>query len=474
MGRKRKIYPIYENVEILDIGAEGKAIAKQDEVVVFVKNAIPGDIVDLQVTRKRKNYHEAKAIRYHKYSTRRVESFCEHFGICGGCKWQDLNYPDQLNYKTKQVVDQLQRIGGVDQVSLSRISPILSSQNTEYYRNKLEFTFSNKRWLTEEELSRDIVYEDRNALGFHIPGMFDKILDINTCYLQQEPSNLIRLEVKKYGLRNELDFFDLRNQVGFLRNLIVRTALTGEVMVIVSFFSENVEKRNGLLDHLKNKFSEITSLMYVINPKPNDTISDLPVYCHSGKDHIIEKMGDLQFKIGPKSFFQTNSAQAIILYDTVVDFASLKPTDTVYDLYTGTGTIANYIAKKCKKVVGIEQIPEAIEDAKENSMINGITNTRFFSGDMKDVLTPEFYNKNGIPDVVILDPPRAGVHDNVTHSLTSMSPDRIVYVSCNPATQARDIRPLLDEYAVEKIQPLDMFPHTYHVENVVLLKKKRS
>ena len=472
VGRRRKIYPVYENIEILDIGAEGKAIARYNEVVVFVKNAIPGDVVDLQVTKKRKNYQEAKAIRFHSLSKKRTKAFCKHFGICGGCKWQDLNYNDQLFFKEKQVVDQLQRIGGIKPEILSVILPIIPSENTQFYRNKLEFTFSNKRWLTDEELKQEKTFEDRDALGFHIPGMFDKMLDIHECFLQPDPSNEIRLEVKKYALKNELEFFDVRCQTGFLRNLIIRTTLTGEVMVILSFFSDDPEKRIGLLEHLLNRFKEISSLMYVINPKPNDTITDLPVICYAGKEHILEQMGNLKFKIGPKSFFQTNSLQAITLYNIVVDFASLDPGDIVYDLYTGTGTIANYIAGKCKKVIGIEQVPEAIQDAQENANINGITNTEFFAGDMKDLLTPAFAEIHGKPDVVILDPPRAGIHTNVADALLAMNPGRIVYVSCNPGTQARDIIPLLDNYTIEKIQPVDMFPHTYHVENVISLKNR--
>jgi 23S rRNA (uracil1939-C5)-methyltransferase len=472
VGGKRGKYPIYEKIEVLDIGAEGKAIARKDEMVIFVTNAIPGDVVDLQITKKRRNYQEGKAIHFHQHSSRREEAFCEHFGTCGGCKWQDLNYPDQLMYKQKQVMDQLQRIGKIDAESLSRILPIIPSDQTRFYRNKLEYTFSNKRWLTKEEMQQEKIISDREALGFHIPGMFDKILDIKECYLQPEPSNSIRLAIKDFAVKNKFEFFDLRSQEGFLRNLIIRTTTTGEVMVIVSFYTDDVEKRTTLLELIDNNFEMINSIMYVINSKPNDTIADLPVKCFAGKDHIIEEIGDLQFKIGPKSFFQTNSIQANNLYQVVQDFASLKGDEIVYDLYTGTGTIANFIARQCAKVIGIEQIPEAIEDAKENSTINGIENTRFFAGDMKDILTPGFYRKNGLPHVIILDPPRAGVHQKVIESIVSSNPDRIVYVSCNPATQARDIKLLLDQYTVEKIQPVDMFPHTHHVENVLLLGKK--
>jgi len=470
LGRKRKKYPVYEKVEILDIAAGGKAIAKKDEMVIFVSNAIPGDVVDLQVTKKRKNFMEAKAIRYHHYSPRRVKPFCCHFGTCGGCKWQNLNYDDQLVYKQNQVKDQLQRIGGLDAESLSRISTIIASEHTRFYRNKLEFTFSNKRWLTKEEMEQDVQYDNRNGLGFHIPGLFDKILDIRECYLQPEPSNTIRLAIKEYALRNNLDFFDVKNQKGFLRNLIIRTSMTGEVMVIVSFFTDNAEKRSALLKYIQSSFGMVTSLMYVINNKPNDTITDLPVTCFSGKDHIMEKIGDLHFKIGPKSFFQTNSFQALNLYHVVSDFASLKGDEIVYDLYTGTGTIANFIAGKCSQVIGIEQIPEAIKNAKENSSINNIRNTLFFTGDIKDSLSSSFYEKYGLPQVVILDPPRAGVHKKVIDALLTMHPERIVYVSCNPATQARDLQLLSEKYSPEKIQPVDMFPHTYHVENILLLR----
>lgn len=474
MGRKKKKYPVYEKVEILDIAAEGKAIAKKDDMVIFVSNAIPGDVVDLQVTKKRKNFMEAKAIHHHHHSPRRVKPFCYHFGTCGGCKWQDLNYDDQLVYKQNQVKDQLQRIGKLDEVSLSGISTIIASEHTRFYRNKLEFTFSNKRWLTREEMEQDVQYDNRNGLGFHIPGLFDKILDIRECYLQPEPSNTIRLAIKEYALRNNLDFFDVKNRTGFLRNLIIRTSMTGEVMVIVSFFTDNAEKRAALLKYIQNSFGMVTSLMYVINNKPNDTIADLPVTCFSGKDHIMEKIGDLHFKIGPKSFFQTNSFQALNLYRMVSDFASLKGDEIVYDLYTGTGTIANFIAGKCSQVIGIEQIPEAVRDAEENSTRNNIRNTLFFAGDIKDSLSSGFYKKYGLPQVVILDPPRAGVHKKVIDALLTMHPERIVYVSCNPATQARDIQLLSEKYTPEKIQPVDMFPHTYHVENILLLRKTAS
>ena len=465
----RKKLPLLNKIEITDIGSRGKAIARVDNFVTFVNNALPGDVVDIRVKKRKKSFQEGIAVHFHSRSEQRIDPFCFHFGHCGGCRWQDLKYESQLKYKQKEVIDNLQRIGKLD---IPEVLPILASPKQQHYRNKLEFTFSNKRWLTKEEMQQDEIFGNRDALGFHIPGMFDKILDIRECYLQPEPSNTIRLAIKDFAVKNKFDFFDLRSQEGFLRNLIIRTTITGEVMVIVSFYADDVEKRTALLDFINNKFGMISSLMYVINSKPNDTIADLPVKSFAGKDHIIEKMGDLQFKIGPKSFFQTNSIQAINLYKVVQDFASLKGDEIVYDLYTGTGTIANFIAGKCAKVIGIEQIPEAIEDAKENSTINGIRNTRFFTGDMKDILPPGFCRKNGLPHVVILDPPRAGVHKKVIESLISTEPDRIVYVSCNPATQARDVKPLLDNYTLEKIQPVDMFPHTYHVENVLLLRKK--
>ncbi|UCG27874.1 MAG: 23S rRNA (uracil(1939)-C(5))-methyltransferase RlmD [Bacteroidales bacterium] len=471
MGSKRKKYPLYEQVRILDIGAEGKSVARKDNLVIFVSNAVPGDVVDLQVTRKRKNYQEGYAVTFYEKSPKRETPFCEHFGICGGCKWQDLNYTEQLYYKQKQVTDQMERIAGIGPEKAPAVYPIIPSRQTKYYRNKLEFSFSNKRWLTAEELSKNIIYAKRNALGFHIHGMFDKILDINTCYLQPDPSNIIRKTIRKFALDHNLEFFDLKEQTGLLRNLIIRTTTTGEAMVILSFFCDHDEMRKALLDHVREKFPGITSLMYVINSKPNDTITDLDVILHSGRDHIVEKLEDLQFRIGPKSFFQTNSEQAARLYDVVRSLAALSRNEIVYDLYTGTGTIANFIARECKKVIGVEQIPEAIQYAETNSRINGIDNTRFIEGDIKDILSEQFLAENGNPDVMILDPPRAGVHKKVIHSILESEPDRIVYVSCNPATQARDIKLLLEKFDVLKIQPLDMFPHTYHVENIVLLQK---
>lgn len=468
MARNRK-KPFYENVKIEDIGAEGKAVAKVGEMVVFTKLAIPGDVVDLQVTKKRKRYQEAFVKEYKEYSNDRVDAFCEHFGTCGGCKWQMLPYEKQLFYKQKQVQDQLARIG---KIKLPELLPILGSEENTFYRNKMEFTFSNKRWLTFDEVETGKEIKNPDALGFHVPGLFDKVISINKCWLQPEPSNQIRNFIYDYAVKNELEFFDIREQKGFLRTLILRTSSNGEVMVIVSFFHEDKTKSDALLEAIKNEFPEITSLLYVINEKGNDTITDQNIITYSGREYILEEMEGLKFKIGAKSFYQTNSAQAYNLYKVARDFAGLTGVETVYDLYTGTGTIANFIAKNAKKVVGIEYVPEAIEDAKENSILNNITNTSFFAGDMKDVLDADFVAKHGKPEVIITDPPRAGMHADVINTILKTAPDRIVYVSCNPATQARDIAILDEFYQIEKILPVDMFPHTHHVENVVLLTKK--
>jgi len=468
VARNRK-KPFYENVKISDIGAEGKAIAKVGDMVVFTKLAIPGDVVDLQVTKKRKRYQEAFIKEYKQLSDDRIEAFCEHFGTCGGCKWQMLPYQKQLFYKQKQVKDQLTRIGKVE---LPEISPILGSEEETFYRNKLEFTFSNKRWLTYQEVEDGGEITKPNALGFHVPGLFDKVININKCWLQAEPSNRVRNFINKYASENQLEYFDIKEQKGFLRTLIIRTTFTGELMIILTFYHEDIEKREGILNALKSEFPEITSLLYVINNKGNDTITDQIVHVFSGRDYILEEMEGLKFKIGPKSFYQTNSEQAYELYKVAREFANLSGSEIVYDLYTGTGTIANFVSGNAKKVVGVEYVPEAIEDANVNASINGINNTSFFAGDMKDVLNPEFIKENGVPDVVITDPPRAGMHVDVVKTIIDMSPKRIVYVSCNPATQARDIAILDEFYQIEKIQPVDMFPHTHHVENVVLLTKK--
>ena len=463
--REKKIQ-ILENITITDAGSEGKTVAKVDDLVIFVENAVPGDIVDLEITRKKSNYREAKAIKFHKLSEKRMDPVCKHFGVCGGCKWQNLDYKEQLFYKQKQVHDNLTRLAKVE---LPQILPIIPSEEILFYRNKLEFTFSNKRWLTVEEMKTGAELK-KDALGFHIPKMFDKIIDIEKCYLQASPSNEIRDALKKYAIDNHYPFFDIRKQEGLLRNLIIRTSSTGELMVLVAFFYEDKEKREALLEYLGEKFDHISALLYVINPKRNDTILDLDIHLYKGKEYILEEMEGLKFKISAKSFYQTNSRQAYNLYKIARSFAAIEKDQIVYDLYTGTGTIANFIASKAKKVIGIEYVAAAIEDAKENSILNNINNTQFFAGDIKEVLNDAFILANGKPDVVITDPPRAGMHQDVVEKLLEISPERIVYVSCNPATQARDLAILGSKYKVEKVQPLDMFPHTHHVENVILLR----
>ncbi len=469
MGRSRKRKPLFEQVEITDVAAEGKALAKIDEKVLFVQNAVPGDIVDVQVNKKRKSFYEGYVTQYHKLSDIRVEPFCEHFGKCGGCKWQPLPYDMQLKYKQREVENNLKRLGRIE---LPEVSTIVASEKTQFYRNKLEYTFSNKRWLDESEMQLEEDSLERYGLGFHVPRMFDKVIDVKKCFLQEEPSNSIRLAIKEYALKNGLTFFDIRNHVGFLRTLIIRTTSTGEVMVIVAFYHEDEEKRVGLLNHLKEQFPQITSLMYVINEKANDTIGDQDIICYHGQDHITEQMEGLKFRIGPKSFYQTNSDQAYELYKVARDFAQLTGNEVVYDLYTGTGTIANFVAKQAKKVVGIEYVPEAIDDAKLNSAQNNIENTVFYAGDMKDILNDAFIKENGMPDTMIVDPPRAGMHEDVVKTIMRTNVPRIVYVSCNSATQARDLQLMDEKYKVVKVQPVDMFPHTHHVENVVLLELK--
>ena len=468
MARKRKPLPILEKVTITDVAAEGKALARVDDMVVFVPYAAPGDVVDIQLLRKRHNYAEGKILAFHEFAEERVKPFCEHFGVCGGCKWQHLPYEAQIRYKHKQVIDNLTRIG---KIKMEEILPILGSVHTRFYRNKLEYTFSNKKWLTEEQIQSGEQFDCMNGIGFHIPGMFDKVLDIHKCWLQDDVSNQIRLAVKEYCLTHEgYPFYDLRNQEGFMRTLMIRTASTGDLMVVVVFYHEDRDKREALLAYIADKFPQITSLLYVINEKCNDTITDQDVLVFKGKDHIIEEMEGLKFKVGPKSFYQTNSEQAYNLYKVARSFAQLTGNELVYDLYTGTGTIANFISRQAKKVIGIEYVPEAIEDAKINSDLNRIDNTLFYAGDMKDILTQDFINEHGRPDVIITDPPRAGMHDDVIKTILFAHPKRIVYVSCNPATQARDLNLLDVAYAVKKVQPVDMFPHTHHVENVVLLE----
>ena len=471
MGRSRKNKPFYSGVTITGIGAEGKAIARINDLVVFTTHVIPGDVVDLQVTRKRKNYLEARVVNLIQKSPDRIDAFCHYFGVCGGCKWQYLPYENQLFYKQTQVADQLKRLGRIE---LPEIMPIIGSKENTFYRNKLEFSFSNKRWLSNEEIKMDAEAQQLNAVGFHIPGLYDKIVDIEKCWLQPEPSNALRNFIRDYALKNQLEFFDIRNQNGFLRNMIVRTSSTGENMLIISFFREDRKKREALLETIAGEFPELTSIMYVINSKANDTLTDQEILGYKGTDHIFETMEGLRFKIGPKSFYQTNSAQAYELYRVARDFAELTGDEIVYDLYTGTGTIANFISSRARSVIGMEYVPEAIEDAKVNAGINQIKNTGFYAGDLKDVFTETFIKEHGHPDVIITDPPRAGMHEDVVKMILSAAPKRIVYVSCNPATQARDLS-LMDEfYQVTKIQPVDMFPHTHHVENVVQLIRRSN
>lgn len=465
----KKAPQIIENVSVIDAGTEGQAIAKTNDYVMFIKGAVPGDIVDVQITRKKSKYREATAIKIKQESEKRTASVCGHFGVCGGCKWQNMSYEWQLFYKQKQVSDALTRLAKIE---LPEIQKIIPSAKTYHYRNKLEFTFSNKKWLTQEEIESQKEIDNRNGLGFHIPGLFDKILDIDTCHLQEEPSNSIRLAVKNFALKHNLSFFDIREQKGLLRNIIIRSTSTGEWMVIISFYYNDKENITALLNHLAELFPQITSLHYVINSKKNDTISDLDIHVFKGNDSIYEQMENLKFKISPKSFYQTNSEQAYQLYKVTRDFAGITGNEIVYDLYTGTGTIANFVAHQAQKVVGIEYVPAAIEDAKINSQLNNIINTTFYAGDMKDVLSTEFVKQNGKPNVIITDPPRAGMHEDVTKKILEIEPDRIVYVSCNPSTQARDLQLLDAKYKVAKVQPVDMFPQTHHVENVVLLVKK--
>ncbi|GGG56347.1 tRNA (uracil-5-)-methyltransferase [Croceivirga lutea] len=469
--RKKNRRKLFEKIEVLDAGAKGKSIAKApDGRVVFLKNAVPGDVVDIQTYKQRKAFFEGEPVHFHKKSDKRVEPLCEHFGKCGGCKWQNMGYEHQLFYKQQEVENNLKRIGGIE---LPKATPILGSKKQYFYRNKMEFSFSDSRWLSLDEIQSNKEIKDRNALGFHMPGMWDKILDIKKCYLQADPSNAIRNFIKEFAVLNQLDFFNPRNQEGLLRTLMIRTTSTGEIMVLLQFFREEKANRELLLNAIAEKFPEITSLQYVINAKGNDTIYDQEVICFKGRDYIVEEMEGLKFKINAKSFYQTNSEQAYELYKVTRDFAELSGDELVYDLYTGTGTIAQFVAKKAKKVIGIESVPEAIEDAKNNALENNITNVAFFVGDMKTVFEDDFVEKHGTPDVVITDPPRDGMHKLVVAQLLKVAPNKIVYVSCNSATQARDIALLDNLYAVEKIQPVDMFPQTHHVENVILLKKRK-
>ena len=468
MGRrKRENYPLIESLEITTLAAEGKAMGRYNEQVVFVPMTVPGDVVDVQIRNKRRRFMEGVVVNYVKRSPLREEPFCPHFGVCGGCKWQNLPYAEQLRFKTEQVHDQLSRIG---KVALPEVRPCLGSAETKFYRNKLEFTFADKRWLTYEEIAEGGDIEPQPAVGFHIPGCFDKVLDINKCHLQVDLSNRIRLATKSFCIEHGYSFHNAKAHEGLMRTIVIRTASTGEVMVIVVFNENDKERINALMSYLQSEFPEITSLIYMVNDKWNDSLGDREPICFAGKDHIIEEMEGLQFKVGPKSFYQTNSEQAYELYKVTREFAELKADDTLYDLYTGTGTIANFCARHAKRVVGVEYVPEAIEDAVINSQLNGIDNTVFYAGDMKDVISDEFIERNGRPDVIILDPPRAGVDERVLEVIKRAAPERMVYVSCNPSTQARDLAILSDMYEILAVQPVDMFPHTHHVENVVKLR----
>lgn len=472
MSRKKKSLPVLENITITDYAAEGKALARVNELVVFVPFAVPGDVVDLQVRRKKHSYCEAEIIRFIKYSERRVKPFCQHFGICGGCKWQNIPYDEQLRMKQKQVYDQLTRIG---KVNLPEFNQILGSVKTQGYRNKLEFGCSNRRWLTQDEIASGSDFTQMNAVGFHITGAFDKILPIEKCWLMDDLQNKIRNAIRDYAYEHDIVFYDIRRQCGLLRDIMVRNSDTGEWMVLIQFHYEKDEDEviaKNLLQHIADSFPDITSLLYVNNQKCNDTFNDLNIEVFKGNDYIYETMDGLTFKVGAKSFYQTNTKQAYHLYSVVRDFANLTGNELVYDLYTGTGTIANFVSRYAKRVIGIEYVPEAIEDAKINSEINNISNTLFFAGDMKDILTESFISENGTPDIIITDPPRAGMHPDVVQTIIKTAPKRIVYVSCNPATQARDLSLLDNLYEVVAVQPVDMFPHTPHVENVVLLNRR--
>jgi 23S rRNA (uracil1939-C5)-methyltransferase len=470
MGRRRNKNKVFSNLEVIDAGAKGKTIAKApDGKVVFLPNAVPGDIVDVQTFKQRSGYYEGKATVFHKLSDKRTQAACEHFGTCGGCKWQHMDYSHQLFYKEKEVVNNLKRIGHLE---LPEITPILGSKDHYFYRNKMEFSFSDSRWLTQEEIASEKDLGERNALGFHIPGMWDKILDVKKCWLQGDPSNAIRNAVKDFAIKHQIPFFNTRQQTGVLRTLIIRNTSIGEWMVVVQFFKEDLKKRTALLDHLKTTFPEITSLQYIINGKANDTIYDQEVICYDGRDHIFEEMEGLRFKINAKSFYQTNSDQAYNLYKITREFAGLTGKELVYDLYTGTGTIAQFVAKNALKVIGVESVPDAIRAAKENAVLNQIDNVDFFVGDMKTVFNTEFIETHGHPDVIITDPPRDGMHKDVVAQILKITPEKIVYVSCNSATQARDLALLDSEYKISKTQAVDMFPQTHHVENVVLLEKR--
>jgi 23S rRNA (uracil1939-C5)-methyltransferase len=470
MSRKSTPKIVFNHVKVLDAGAKGVSVAKApDGKVVFIPNVVPGDVVDVQTFKKRKSYYEGKAIRFHEFSEFRMEPVCEHFGVCGGCKWQNMKYEQQLIFKQNEVKNHLQRIGKID---LPEFEPILGSSAQFFYRNKMEFGFSNARWMTEQELDSTEEIDNKNALGFHIPKMWDKILDIQKCHLQQDPSNAIRNAIRNFAIANNLEFFNPRNHEGLLRTLMIRTASTGEIMVLIQFFEEQKENRELLLNFIIEQFPEITSLQYVINGKPNDTIYDQKVHLYQGRDYILEEMEGLHFSINAKSFYQTNSEQAYELYKITRDFAGLTGNEIVYDLYTGTGTIAQFVSRKAKKVIGVEAVPEAIADAKENAKRNEISNCEFFVGDMKIVFNEAFIAQHGKPDVIITDPPRDGMHKDVIEQILKIAPEKVVYVSCNSATQARDLALMDEKYVVTRVRPVDMFPQTHHVENVVLLEKR--
>ncbi|EMY3559158.1 23S rRNA (uracil(1939)-C(5))-methyltransferase RlmD [Flavobacterium psychrophilum] len=471
MGKKITDKIVFDTVKVLDAGAKGVSVAKApDGKVIFISNVVPGDVVDVQTFKKRKAYYEGKAIYFHEYSEHRTEPVCEHFGVCGGCKWQNMKYSQQLFYKQNEVFNNLKRIGKVE---MPEFETILGSEKQFFYRNKMEFGFSNARWMTEAEIKSDQEFDDRNALGFHIPKMWDKILDITKCHLQGDPSNAIRNEIRRFAIENNLEFFNPRNHEGLLRTLMIRTASTGEIMVLIQFFEENKVQSELIMNHLAETFPEITSLQYVINGKPNDTIYDQDIKLFKGRDYILEEMEGLHFSINAKSFYQTNSEQAYELYKITRDFAGLTGNELVYDLYTGTGTIAQFVSKQAKKVIGVEAVPEAIADAKENAKRNNITNCEFFVGDMKNVFNDAFIAQHGHPDVIITDPPRDGMHADVVKQILSIGAEKVVYVSCNSATQARDLALMDEMYQVTRVRPVDMFPQTHHVENVVLLEKRK-
>lgn len=472
MGRTKKELPLLEQVTITDIAAEGKALVKVDELVVFVPFVVPGDVCDLQIKKKKRSYAEAECVKIHHYSPLRATPFCAHYGLCGGCKWQILPYEEQLRYKQQQILDNLQRIGKIE---LPELEPILGSARQKEYRNKLEFTFADRRWRTWEEMKSGKEFEHIEALGFHMPGSFDKVLAIDQCLLMEDKNNQVRNAIRDYGYEHAIPFYNAHTQLGLLRNLVIRTSNTGELMVILIAQIANDDEMKVLLEvmqYVADRFPEITSLLYIINNKCNDSYTDLDVCTFRGRDYMSAEMEGLKFKVGPKSFYQTNSEQAYVLYKVARDMAGLTGSELVYDLYTGTGTIANFVAKQARQVIGIEYVPEAIEDAKVNSDLNNITNTLFYAGDMKNILTKDFIATHGRPEVIITDPPRAGMHEDVVNVILLAEPQRIVYVSCNPATQARDLQLLDAKYKVTKVQPVDMFPQTHHVENVVLLEKK--